>query len=196
MNGSTFLVILAALVAIAVVLIGVIAGQRRRSHELRERFGPEYQHTVEKLGDTHSAEEELRAREKRVGALDIHPLTVAERDRFHDEWRNLQAEFVDAPDKAVADADRLVQEVMNARGYPVGDFEQRAADVSVEHAPVVTHYRAAHEIALRNQKGKATTEDLRQATVQYRALFEDLLETAEPEENAKETAKEKVMEAA
>lgn len=192
MTGSTLLVVLAALVVLALLLIAAIVGRRRRSRELQDRFGPEYQRAVDQHGDTHTAEEELAAREKRVRAFDIHPLTVQERDRFQEQWRAVQAEFVDAPDTAVADADRLVQEVMNARGYPVGDFEQRAADVSVEHADVVTHYRAAHDIALRNQEGKATTEDLRQATVQYRSLFEDLLETVEPGE----TEKERVMEVA
>lgn len=192
MNTNVLIVVLAALVALAVVLLALLVGQRRRSAELQERFGPEYQRAVDEHGNKQRAEEELAAREKRVRALDIHPLTPEQRDRFQEEWRSVQAEFVDAPDKAVSDADHLVQEVMAARGYPVGDFEERAALVSVEHANVVTHYRAGHDIALRNQRGKATTEDLRQATVQYRALFEDLIESEEPEENPKE----KIMETA
>lgn len=192
MNTNVLIVVLAALVALAVVLLALLVGQRRRSAELQERFGPEYQRAVDEHGNKQRAEEELAAREKRVRALDIHPLTPEQRDRFQEEWRSVQAEFVDAPDKAVSDADHLVQEVMAARGYPVGDFEERAALVSVEHANVVTHYRAGHDIALRNQRGKATTEDLRQATVQYRALFQDLLETEEPDE----TPEEKIMETA
>ncbi len=130
----------------------------------------------------------MKLQRERVQALDLHPLTPQERDHFQEEWRSVQAEFVDAPDKAVTEADRLLQQVMQARGYPVGDFEQRAADISVEHAAVVTHYRTAHDIAQRNRQGKGTTEDLRQAMVHDRTLFEELLETAEAEERVKEPA--------
>jgi FtsZ-interacting cell division protein ZipA len=192
MNTSTMLIVIGLLVLLAVILIAWLSLQKRRSERLRERFGPEYQRTVEQYGDKRRAEEELAGREKRVQALDIHPLTLQERDHFQEEWRTVQAEFVDAPDKAVTEADLLVQQLMQARGYPVGDFEQRAADISVEHANVVTHYRTAHDIAQRDGQGKGTTEDLRQAMVHYRALFDELLETLE----AKEQPKGKAMEVA
>ncbi len=179
MDTNTLLLIVLAVVVVAIVLIAAAIGNRkRRSEELRERFGPVYDQTVQESGgDKERAEQELKAREKRVEAFDIHPLNTKERDRFQEEWRSTQAEFVDAPDRAVGDADRLIQQVMKAEGYPIGDFDQRAADISVDHPNVVMHYRAAHELALKNEKGKATTEDLRQAMVHYRALFENLLQS-------------------
>jgi len=172
------------LVIIVVIAIGVVAWtflQKRRTEDLRERFGPEYDHTVSELGDERKAEAELEARQKRVERLNIRPLESAERERFAMAWRSTQAQFVDEPAAAIAAADRLVAEVMRERGYPVGDFEQRAADVSVDHPNVLENYRAAHTIALRNERGETNTEDLRQAMVHYRALFEDLLESRERE---------------
>jgi hypothetical protein len=158
-----------ALIALA-LLVGMLAAwlvlQRRRSTYLRERFGPEYERAVQQIGDRRRAETELEQREKRVEQLQIRPLPLSEARRFADD-----------PSGAVADADRLVAGVMQARGYPVGDFEQRAADISVDHPDVVEHYRAAHRIALASERGLATTEDLRQAMVHYRALFGHLLET-------------------
>src|SRR5206468_11604706 len=124
-------------------------------------------------------EAELAAREKRVRKLEIRGLEPGEQSRFAEAWQKTQARFVDEPSQAVRDADGLVKEVMQARGYPVGDFDQRAADVSVDHPNVVTHYRAAHDIVSRNNQGQATTEDLRQAMIHYRSLFEELLETTE-----------------
>ncbi|HJZ50081.1 MAG TPA: hypothetical protein VKE41_23065 [Roseiflexaceae bacterium] len=172
------------LLVIVLIAVGVVAWvfiQRRRTEELRQRFGPEYDHTVSELGDQREAEAELEARKKRVERLDIQPLAAAERDRFVTAWHSTQAQFVDEPAAAIAEADRLVAEVMRARGYPVGDFEQRAADISVDHPNVLANYRAAHTIALANERGEANTEDLRQAMVHYRALFEELLETRERE---------------
>ncbi len=188
-TNTLLLIILAALVVVALAVVSIIGSRKRRSEELQEKFGPVYGHTVEEFGgDKARAEEELTAREKRVEAFDIHPLKPQEREHFQNEWRSTQAEFVDAPDRAVTKADHLIQQVMQAEGYPVGDFEQRAADVSVEHPTVVMHYRTAHEIALKNEKGKATTEDLRQAMVHYRALFEDLLQADGTEKKMKEAA--------
>jgi hypothetical protein len=179
---DTLVIILVLLVlAVAVGAVAWTAMQRRRTEELRERFGPEYDHAVQELGDQHQAEAELQARQKRVERLKIQPLEPAERDRFVTAWRSTQAQFVDEPAEAITEADRLVAEVMRARGYPVGDFEQRAADISVDHPDVLQHYRAAHTIALANERGETNTEDLRQAMVHYRALFEDLLETRERE---------------
>ncbi len=146
---------------------------------LRERFGPEYNHTVEQLGDRRQAEEELLSREKRVQSFDIHPLSTGERSRFSGLWQDTQARFVDDPSGAVREADHLVAQVMEARGYPMGTFEQRAADISVDHPEVVSNYRQAHDLALRNERGQATTEDLRQSMVYYRKLFTELLEPQE-----------------
>lgn len=172
-------------VLIAVILIGAIVWitlNRVRSQRLRQRFGPEYERTVSTTeGNVRKAEAELEARAKRVAKLQIRPLTSTDAERFDAAWRGVQARFVDDPRGAVTEADRLVGEVMAARGYPVGDFEQRVADVSVDHADVVMNYRAAREIALQHAEGKATTEDLRQAMVHYRALFRDLLETVKDE---------------
>ncbi|HEU5103186.1 MAG TPA: hypothetical protein VFU22_29395 [Roseiflexaceae bacterium] len=179
---DTLVVILVLIVlAVAVGAIVWMTMQRRRTEELRQRFGPEYDHAVQELGDQHEAEAELQARQKRVERLNIQPLEPAERDRFVTAWRSTQAQFVDEPTAAITKADRLVAEVMRARGYPVGDFEQRAADISVDHPDVLEHYRVAHTIALANERGQANTEDLRQAMVHYRALFEELLETRERE---------------
>lgn len=182
--------IIAALVIIAILIAAVWwYSMRQRSAKLRERFGPEYERTVAEKGDTRRAEDELTDRQKRVSQLDIRPLAADERRRFNDEWRAVQARFVDDPSTAVGDADTLVGRVMEARGYPVGDFEQRAADVSVDHPTVLEHYRAAHEIALRHAQGQASTEDLRQAMVDYRALFAELLEEPRTVETRPDTAR-------
>jgi Sec-independent protein translocase protein TatA len=175
-TGIIFLVIIAIVIAVVVLLL---LG-RRRSAALRQKFGSEYRRAVGEFGDERKAEAELVAREKRVRGLNIRPLTPEEQERFAEAWKRAQARFVDEPSQAAADADILVKELMQTRGYPVGDFEQRAADISVDHSEVVSNYRAAREIALRNNAGKATTEDIRQAMVHYRSLFEELLETTEP----------------
>jgi hypothetical protein len=173
MDNTTLLVILALLV-LAVVGAALFL-RRRRSETLRQRFGPEYAHTVERLGDQGRAEAELEARQKRVAKLDIRPLPEPERRRFAESWRDVQARFVDNPGESIRQADRLVKEVMQAKGYPMGDFEQRMADVSVEHPQVVENYRSARAIAQANERGQASTENLRQAMVHYRALFAELL---------------------
>lgn len=184
----------ATLIIVTVVIIAILIAavwwysMRQRSEKLRERFGPEYERTVAEKGDTRKAEDELTDRQKRVSQLDIRPLAADERGRFSDEWRAVQARFVDDPSSAVRDADALVGRVMEARGYPVGDFEQRSADVSVDHPTVLEHYRAAHEIALRHDQGQASTEDLRQAMVNYRALFAELLEEPRTVETRPDTA--------
>jgi|SRR5579859_2443323 len=170
--------------AIAVIITVVIVGmaicwmliRRRRSEHLRKRFGPEYDRVAQEHGNQRRAEAVLETREKRVERLHIHPLTPKDRDHFAQAWQADQARFVDDPKGAVTEADRLVAEVMKARGYPVADFDQRVADVSVDHPHVIENYLAAAEIAERHRRGEATTEDLRQAMVYYRKLFEDLLE--------------------
>jgi len=176
---DTQTLILIGAVVVALVVIAVVAWtilSRRRTERLRNRFGPEYERALERQGDQRKAEAELEGRAKRVEKFTLRPLSPEDRDRFSRSWKNLQARFVDDPPAAVAESNALIKELMSARGYPVGDFEERAADLSVDHADVVSHYRAARDIALRNVKGKATTEDLRQAVVHYRALFHDLLE--------------------
>jgi len=169
----------AAVVVIAAVALWLWDNQRKkaRSDRLQQQFGDEYDRTVDRSGGRKTAEAELMDRQHRVEKMNIRPLSEAELRRFADNWHATQADFVDEPGGAVAQADRLVGEVMQARGYPVGDFEQRAADVSVDHPTVVQNYRAAHALAVRHQRAQASTEDLRQAMMHYRALFTDLLET-------------------
>ncbi len=181
MDQTTLIIVVVALLVIAAVVVWAYT-RRRRTEDLREQFGPEYERTVRASGDPRRAEAELAARRDRVERLHIQPLAPAERERFAQAWRAAQARFVDDPAGAMADADRLVCEVMLARGYPMADFEQRAADISVDHAEVVENYRAAHSTAQRAQRGEATTEDLRKAMVHYRALFEDLLKSDQPEQ--------------
>ena len=173
MNPLILLLVIAVVVLLAIVVW--LVGSQRRTEALKTRFGPEYDRTLESEGDRRAAETELRQRQDRVAALDIQPLPAARRDQYAEEWRQVQAEFVDQPSQAITQADRLVGEVMEARGYPVGDFEQRVADVSVDHPGVVEHYRVAHDIASRRNDLTVDTESLRQAMVHYRALFEDLL---------------------
>ena len=170
------LVVVLALLAVVAVVILV---QRQRSESLRKRYGPEYERMTREAGSRKRAEAELDKRQRRVQQLQIRSLPPEQRDRLLDQWRSQQARFVDDPHAAVTEADRLIGEVMMARGYPVGDFEQRAADISVDHPRVVDNYRAAHEIAVRHGRGEASTEDLRQAMVYYRVLFEELLEDRE-----------------
>jgi hypothetical protein len=146
------------------------------------------------MGDTRRAESELVKRKERVEQLDIRPLNAAQRTDYMNRWRAVQSKFVDDPKGAVTDADALVTDVLNARGYPVADFDQRAADLSVHHPRVVENYRAARDIALRHRRGEATTEDLRQAMVFYRVLFQDLLEDREHAAEAKAVETERVVE--
>lgn len=174
---------LAVAVVVILALVAVAAwlwNQKQQSRRLEARFGPEYARTVDKLGSRPRAEAELRTREKRVHELDIVPLAPAEAARFSHEWKTLQGRFVDNPKGALIEADQLVRELMLKRGYPMGDFDHRAADISVDHPAVVEHYRAAQAIALRDRRGEADTEELRRAVVHYRALFDDLLEVGDP----------------
>src|SRR5262245_17542745 len=170
-----------AIIVVAAVLIGVawFLTRRRRTTALRERFGPEYDRVVHSSKTTAEAERELEQRARRVQAFSLKPLSREAADRFDASWRSVQARFVDDPRSAVVDADSLIADVMQARGYPVENPERRLQDLSVEHARVVEHYRAGREIVVRHERGEASTEDLRQAMVHYRALFEELV-TSEP----------------
>jgi hypothetical protein len=169
------IVALIVIAVIAVLLIVWAVVRQQRTAKLRKRFGPEYDRVVHERGPR-KAEATLLEREKRIEKFPIRALTSDEREGFITEWRVVQSRFVDDPKGAVSEADILVERVMEVRGYPISDFEQRAADISVTHPHVVNNYRAAHQIALRHQQGQATTEDLRQAMIYYRSLFEDLLE--------------------
>lgn len=171
-----FALVAGVLLALAITLIVWKQRSQRRSAALREHFGPEYERAVEQHGSRARAEKELELRHKRVEKLHIQQLSAEQCARFGSDWNEVQQRFVDDPTSAVSSADRLVKEVMNARGYPMSDFEQRVADLSVEHASVLNHYRAARDIAQASAKGEASTEDLRQAMVHYRALFTDLLQ--------------------
>lgn len=172
---------------VALVLIALAAWfiyKKKQSHRLQERFGPEYGRSVDDLGSRKKAESELKAREKRVEHLNIVPLTPPEAARFSETWKDLQGRFVDNPKGAVVQAGQLVRELMLKRGYPMGDFERRAADISVDHPEVVKNYRAAQAIAVRDERGQADAEELRKAVVYYRALFDELLEVREARQAA------------
>jgi hypothetical protein len=161
---------------------------RRRTGRLQDQFGPEYDRTVDSADSRRKAEAELQAREERRRELDIRPLTEAARSRYVETWRITQAQFVDDPRGAVRSADSLIQSVMADRGYPVDDFEQRAADISVDHPHVVENYREGHRLALESAGGDESTESLRQAMRHYRALFDELVEPAADEPAARERA--------
>jgi hypothetical protein len=190
MDKTTIIIVLAALVAVAAIAAAVwMYLQKKQTERLHSRFGTEYDRLAAAEGDRGRAEKALHEREKRVEKLNLVPLSPEDRDRLAGAWQLEQAGFVDDPRTAVANADKLVTEVMKARGYPMGDFEQRAADISVDHSLVVTNYRIAHDIALRDRGGETSTEELRTALLHYRMPFEDLLEVhvAEPEKQ-KQTA--------
>jgi hypothetical protein len=183
--------ILIGVVVILLIVVGLaiwLQYRKRQSQRLQQRFGAEYGRAVHKLGSRTKAELDLKAREKRVARLDIAPLGQADAQRFTDAWEQLQRRFVDNPKGAVAEAAELVREVMLKRGYPMGDFERRAADISVDHPKVVENYRIAQAIAVRDKHGHADTEELRRAVVHYRALFDELLEVAAANRDARPAA--------
>src|SRR5687767_325867 len=167
-------IVLVVLVIAALAAVAVIAGRRR---ELRRRFGPEYDRVVAERSSRSEAEKELRARQRRHAELTLTPLTPESRARYTAAWEEVQLRFVDTPAEAVGDADTLVGRLITERGYPTGDFDEQAAHLSVEHGRTLTRYREAHEIHLRNERGEASTEELRQAVVHYRALVAELLGT-------------------
>jgi predicted nucleic acid-binding protein len=186
---DTGLVVAIVVVLVLLALLAFFAGRQRRSRRLQDTFGPEYERTVEQAGDRRAAEAELHERAQRRETFEIVPLEPEARARYVEAWRNTQAQFVDEPAEATREADRLISSVMRDRGYPVDDFEQRAADLSVDHPQVVDDYRAAHAIAAANDRSEASTEDLRQALVHYRSLFEELLEDRHPDRSTTEEAR-------
>jgi hypothetical protein len=173
--STTLWIILIAVVAIAAIAVWALV-QKRRTMTLRSRFGPEYEHAIEEYGTRRSAEKALEHRAERTGEYHIRLLSAQEQNRFSEDWRRAQVHFVDDPPLAIREADRLVCEVMRTKGYPMADFERRAEDLSVDHPHVVRNYRTAHEVAITEQAGRATTENLRRAMVHYRELFDELLE--------------------
>lgn len=177
MNTMPPEVVILVAVLVAAVLAAIIwaAVQRQRSLRLKHRYGPEYDLLVARLGSRAKADAELLRRERHVARLKLVPLSAADAARYSQAWGLLQSRFIDNPKGAVAEADQLVREVMDKRGYPMGDFEARAADISVDHPSVVSNYRAARIIAARDVNGEADTEELRQAVVHYRTLFDELL---------------------
>lgn len=184
--------VLALLVLALIIAVVFLWMRSRRTAALKSRFGTEYERTVHEVGDQRKAEQVLAQREKRVSAYTIKPLPPEMRDHFIESWQMVQAKFVDDPKYAVTRADDLLGEVMLARGYPMHDFDERAEDLSVDHPDVVQHYRTAHTIAVRHSRGEASTEDLREAMLHYRALFDDLVnEPAEHHAPFRPKAKEK-----
>lgn len=180
MDTRVLVAIVVVVVAVLIIAAVIVSRKRRREH-LRENFGPEYDRAVAVHGSAARAEAALADREKRVHKLSIKHLSPSDRQTYAAEWEAVQRRFVDDPAMAVSEADTLVNRVMTARGYPMGDFEQRAADISVDHPSVVQNYRLARDIAVRHSSGQASTEDLRQAMVHYRSLFGELLEAPKDE---------------
>jgi hypothetical protein len=168
-------IVIAVAVVVVLAIVVMSAMSRRRRHHLQGRFGPEYDRTLDGASNRRTAERDLRERESRRDELELRPLSEASRARYQQQWTDMQGGFVDRPQVAVADADRLITDLMRERGYPVDDFDTRSELVSVDHPQVVQNYRTAHSIAARNVEGRTSTEDLRQAVISYRALFEEML---------------------
>jgi FtsZ-interacting cell division protein ZipA len=183
---DTWVWIVIAVAAVALVALGLwYVTRARQTTKLRETFGPEYDRTLSDAPSKREAEAELSERRERTEQFDVQPLSQTSRDRYLRAWEGTQARFVDDPPGAIDEADSLIQDVMRERGYPVEDFDQRAADLSVDHPDVVENYRAAHALAVRVDDGEVETEELRVAMVHYRSLFEDLLETREAAERTR-----------
>jgi hypothetical protein len=179
LDTQTWAILAGAVIVVLIAIAAWLAYQKKQSQRLKTRFGPEYGKAVDDLGSRAKAESELKAREKRVERLTLVPLSSPEAARFSQTWKALQGRFVDNPKGVLVEADLLVRELMLQRGYPMADFERRAADISVDHPSVVEHYRAAQAIAARDKRGEADTEELRKGVVHYRALFQELLEVNE-----------------
>lgn len=187
--NTTQLVLVAVIFLIIGGLVAMALMRVQRTRRLKERFGPEYERAVHEIGDKRQAEDELDARLAHVNTLDIHPLTAEEVSRYTLEWQKTQTEFVDEPLTALQKADRLIREVMKARGYPVEDFEQRAADISVDYPELVSDYRGMHLIAVKEKEDEVSTEEMRQAMVHGRTLFENLISQESTEETIPEKEK-------
>ena len=179
MNTNYIIIGVVLVLVVLVAIINVLSSRRQRSKGLKEKYGPEYDRIVQTTGDEKKAQAELEQRQKHVETLNIRPLSTSESERYLAEWKAIQAKFVDQPGQATVEADALIKEVMRLRGYPVSDFEQRAADLSVNYPALVSNYRLAREIAIKNEQKMANTEELRQAFIYYRSLFDELLKEEE-----------------
>lgn len=177
MNTTYFIIAVVLVLMIMGAILGLIFARRKRSERFHDQFGPEYDRTVQTMGNEKKAQTELDERRKHVETLNIRPLSISERERYLADWTAVQAKFVDQPGQATVEANHLIMEVMQIRAYPVSDFDQRAADISVNYPALVSNYRAAQEIAIKNENHQANTEDLRQAMIYYRSLFDELLKT-------------------
>lgn len=173
---TTATVLIIGFVVVVAAILAWFLLRQQRSKKLKSQFGPEYTHAIQQYGDQAKAEDALMDRQKRHEKLQLHSLSIQERESFASKWHQAQSQFVDDPARSIQDADRLVCEVMTARGYPMLEFDNRAEDLSVDYPLVVKNYRAAHAIALRHDEAQASTEELRQALVYYRDLFDELLE--------------------
>jgi hypothetical protein len=178
MNTNTYIIIIVVLVLVILgLLLGSAFSKRQRSKRYQNKFGPDYDATVKSMGGHTKAQTEMDKRQKHVDSLDIRSLSLPEREKYLSEWKAVQAKFIDQPGPATVEADHLIMEVMQLRNYPVSDFEQRAADISINYPELVSNYRLARAIAIKNEQHNADTEELRQALVYYRALFNELLVT-------------------
>ena len=176
MNTTTYIIVGVVLVLLIIgAIAAVVSSRRHRSKGFQNKYGPEYDRTVQSAGNEKKAQAELDERQKHVETMNIRPLSISERERYQSEWKAIQAKFVDQPGQATVEADHLIMEVMKVRAYPVSDFEQRAADISVNYPALVSNYRLAREIAIKNEQHSANTEELRQAFIYYRSLFDELL---------------------
>ena len=195
-TNPTVIIIGAVVLLILVGLIGMAMARQRRTKRLQEQFGPEYERTLKKMGDKREAESDLEERIAHVNTLDIRPLTAEEVNRYALEWQDVQREFVDEPLLSLQKGDRLIREVMKARGYPVEDFELRVADISVNYPELVSNYRGMHRIAIKETPESASTEEIRKAMIHGRALFENLInnESAEDvnQQEVNQNQKEKI----
>ncbi|MGI8967601.1 MAG: hypothetical protein ACR2GA_00655 [Chloroflexota bacterium] len=177
-GGIIAIIVIVVIILLILAAFGVMQSRKRQqTSNLQQQFGPEYDRAVEKTGDPKAAQQELEARRDHVQELSLQPLSLDQRNQYSEEWRSTQAQFVDDPGGAVKHADELITQVMQTRGYPANAFDERASDVSVVYPNDVENYRVAHGIAQRDANGQANTEDLRDAMVRYRSLFEQLLKT-------------------
>jgi len=177
MNTTYFLIAVVLILVIMGIIMGPIFARRKRSQRFQNKYGPGYDRTVKTMGNEKKAQTEMDERQKHVDTLNIRPLSDSERERYLADWTKIQAKFIDQPGQATVEADHLIMEVMQMRAYPVSDFEQRAADISINYPALVSNYRLAREIAVKNERHEADTEELRQALIYYRALFDELLKT-------------------
>jgi hypothetical protein len=195
LNNPTVIIIGAIVLLVVVGLIGMAMARQRRTRRLQDQFGPEYERTLKKMGDKREAESDLEERLAHVNTLNIRPLTAEETNRYALQWQDVQREFVDEPLLSLQKGDRLIREVMKARGYPVEDFEQRVADISVHYPELVANYRGMHQIAIKDAPESASTEEIRKAMIHGRALFESLIShdsNQEMKQEVKQNQKEKI----